>query len=294
MLVSVVIPLYNGRDVIIEGLDSVFSSETKHNLEVIVVDDSSRDDSVELVLAKNYDINLLKNDGNYGYAYTVNRGIIASHGDAILLLNQDTELDKDAIQILASKLFENGQTGIVAPKLLNPDGTLQKSVRRFPLHSDIIYHHLGLSYLLEDSAKFNRWKMPDFDHRVEDFVDQPAFSAVMIKRSVLNQVGLLDTDFPLFFNDVDYCRRTVDEGWKILFDPEAEVKHQRGQATSQRKIQSIYLSHQAFIKYLNKYFKGSRYILPNFACTFLLLCSAHIRALYHLIRKAVTSKAQAS
>jgi hypothetical protein len=291
MLVSVVIPLYNGCDVIVECLDSVFASETEHNLEIIVVDDGSKDDSLELVSAKGYDLHLLKNDGNYGYAYTVNRGIMVSHGDSIILLNQDTELDKDTIQKLASKLFEDDRTGIIAPRLLNPDGTPQKSVRRFPKHNDIIYHHLGLSYFLEQSPRFNRWKMPDFDYRVEDFVDQPAFSAVMIKRSVINQVGLMDTDFPLFFNDVDYCRRTVDAGWKILFDPEAEVKHQRGQATSQRKIQSIYLSHQAFIKYLNKYFKGARHILPNFACTFLLLCSAHIRAFYHLLRMAFTSKA---
>ncbi|MBD3216875.1 MAG: glycosyltransferase [candidate division Zixibacteria bacterium] len=285
MLVSVVIPLYNGHDVIIECLESVIASETEHNLEVIVVDDCSRDDSLELVSKKGHDLHLLGNDGNYGYAYTVNRGIMASHGDAILLLNQDTELDNDSIQRLASKLFEDDRTGIVAPKLLNPDGTLQKSVRRFPKHSDIIYHHLGLSYLLENSAKFNRWKMPDFDHLDECYVDQPAFSAVMIKRSVINRIGLLDTAFPLFFNDVDYCKRTVDAGWKILFDPEAEVKHQRGQATFQRKVLSIYLSHQAFIKYLNKYFKRARYILPNFFCTFLLLCSAHIRALYHLLKR---------
>ncbi|NIP44280.1 MAG: glycosyltransferase family 2 protein [candidate division Zixibacteria bacterium] len=290
MLISVIIPLYNGHEVIVKCLDSVFSSETDHNIEVIVVDDCSTDESVDLINRKGYDIYLMKNDKNHGYAYTVNRGLTVFHGDAAFLLNQDTELEKNVIQLLASRLFEDDLTGIIAPQLVNLDGTVQPSVRCFPRHSDIIYHHLGLSSIFRDNAELNRWKMPDFDHISERYVDQPAFSAVMIKRTAINEVGLMDLDFPLFFNDVDYCRRTIAAGWKILFYPKAKVKHQRGQAISQRKVQSIYLSHLAFIEYLHKYFRNLRYVIPNFLCSFLLVVSAHIRALYHLLKKSSTSK----
>ncbi|HEQ99116.1 MAG TPA: glycosyltransferase family 2 protein [candidate division Zixibacteria bacterium] len=293
MLISVIIPLYNGRDVIVKCLDSIFSSETEHNIEVIVVDDCSTDDSVDLLSQRGYDIQLIRNDRNHGYAHTVNRGLTIFHGDAALLLNQDTELEQNVIQGLTSRLFKDDLTGVIAPQLVNLDGTVQKSVRRLPRHADIIYHHLGLSSIFSDNKELNRWKMPDFDHLTERYVDQPAFSAVMIKRTAINEVGLMDTDFPLFFNDVDYCRRMMAAGWKILFYPKVKVSHQLGQASSQRRVRSIYLSHLAFIEYLYKYYKSFGSVLPNFVCSFLLVLSSHIRAAYHLLKK-LTSKAPSS
>jgi N-acetylglucosaminyl-diphospho-decaprenol L-rhamnosyltransferase len=290
LLVSVIIPVYNGSQVIIPCLEAVFNSKGEHALEVIVVEDSSTDDSLQILESCNFDIHLLKNDRNYGYTYAVNRGLKACHGDAIMLLNQDTEIAADTVPILCQKLISDLQIGAIAPRLVNPDGSLQKSVRRFPTHLDIIYHHLGLAYIFPDSPVFNRWKMADFDHLEERFVDQPAFSAIMIKREVINSVGLLDQGFPLYFNDVDYSKRMIDAGWKIMFCPEAVVRHQRGQATGQRKIRSVYLSHAAFIRYLYKYYKSPNYVIPNFICSFLLIVSAHIRAIYYFFR-GIISKA---
>jgi N-acetylglucosaminyl-diphospho-decaprenol L-rhamnosyltransferase len=288
LLVSVIIPVYNGSQVIIPCLEAVFNSRGEQSLEAIVVEDHSSDESMKVLEDCGFDIRLLRNDRNQGYAYTVNRGLKECHGDAILLLNQDTEVSEDAIAKLCDKLFSNPGIGAVAPRLVNPDGSLQKSVRHFPRHMDIIYHHLGFSYLFPGSSKFNRWKMGDFDHLKEIFVDQPAFSAIMVKREIINSVGLLDQGFPLFFNDVDYSRRMIDAGWKILYCPEAVVTHERGQAVSQNKIRSVYLSHSAFIRYLYKYYKGPRYFIQNFLCSFLLIFSAHLRALYHLSRRIIS------
>jgi GT2 family glycosyltransferase len=290
LVVSVIIPVYNGLEVIGACIDSLAKACEDHDLEIIVIDDCSKDDSYHYLRSHYRHITLFRNDNNQGYALTVNRGIAACHGDYIFLLNQDTVVRPGTIDTLVFKCQSDNSTGIAAPCLLNPDGSRQKSVRRFPCHSDIIYHHLGLPFILPDSATFNRWKMADFAHDKERYVDQPAFSAVMIRRQTLTQVGLLDTDFPLFFNDVDYCRRVIDHGWKIYFCPEAEVEHKRGQATGQIAVRSVYLSHEAFIKYLGKYYKGVRYLAPNFICSVLLVLSSHIRALYRLIRKLLTSK----
>lgn len=288
MLVSVIIPVYNGSQIIIPCLEAVFNSKGENSLEVIVIEDHSIDDSLEKLKSCGLDIHLLQNDRNYGYAPSVNRGLKECHGEAVLFLNQDTEIAEDAVAKLFDKLVSEPNIGAVAPKLVNADGSVQKSVRRFPSHMDIIYHHLGLSYLSPKSPVFNRWKMGEFDHLKERFVDQPAFSAIMIRHEVLNSVGLLDKSFPLYFNDVDYSRRMIDAGWKILFFPEAVVKHQRGQATGQRRIQSVYLSHSAFIRYLYKYYKGPKYYIPNFICSFLLIFSAHLRALYYLFRGLIS------
>jgi len=290
LLVSVIIPVCNGGRVIIPCLKSVFDSAGDQSLEMIVIDDCSTDDSLELLKSCGLDIHLLWNDQNFGYAYTVNRGLKECHGDFIFLLNQDAEIETKTISILCEKLLAKPETGMTAPRLLNPDGSLQKSVRRFPNHWDIIFHHLGLPYLFPKSGTFNRWKMGDFDHLEERYVDQPAFSAVMIRHEMMNKVGLLDESFPLFFNDVDYCRRIADSGWKILYCPDAEVRHQKGQATGQHKIRSVYLSHSAFIHYLWKYFRGPKYYLPNFVCALLLVLSANLRAFYYFL-KGLISKA---
>jgi GT2 family glycosyltransferase len=291
LLISVVIPVYNALAVIGACLDSLAASSSEHKLEIILIDDCSRDGSHEYLLSKYSTFKIMRNSKNRGYAYTVNRGIKLAHGEYIFLLNQDTVVGANTLDKLVSRLQKDSKIGIIAPKLLNSDGSLQKSVRRFPKHSDIIYHHLGLTRFFPDHPRLNRWKMADFDHNEERYVEQPAFSAVLVRREVFEQAGLLDTNYPLFFNDVDYCRRAIDAGWKILFTPEAEVVHLGGQAVRQQAMRSIYISHAAFIRYLNENFKGARFLAPNFICSVLLVCSAHIRALFNLLQKPFISKA---
>jgi len=291
LLISVVIPIFNAVDVIGECLDSLAASSSEHELEIILIDDCSSDGSHEYLFSKYSAFKIMRNKENRGYACTVNRGIKHAHGEYIFLLNQDTVVGQNALDKLVSRIQTDSKIGIIAPKLLNPDGSIQKSVRRFPKHGDIIYHHLGLTRFFPDNPGFNRWKMADFAHNEERYVEQPAFSAVLVRREVFKQVGLLDTGYPLFFNDVDYCRRATDAGWKILFTPKAEVVHQGGQAVRQQAVCSIYLSHAAFIRYLNENFKGARFLTPNFVCSVLLVCSAHIRALIYILGKPFTSKA---
>lgn len=278
-------------DVIGKCLDSLPASSSQHELEIIPVDDCSRDGSYDFLMSHDAAFEIIRNSENRGYAFSVNRGIRQAQGEFVFLLNQDTVVGKNALDKLAGRIQSDSQIGIIAPRLLNPDGSIQKSVRCFPTHADIIYHHLGLTRLFPGDTRFNRWKMADFDHNEERFVEQPAFSAVLIRREVFEQVGLLDTGYPLFFNDVDYCRRVVDAGWKILFAPEAEVEHQGGQAVRQQAVRSIYISHAAFIRYLNENYKGTRFLMPNFVCTVLLIASAHIRAIFNLLKKPFTLKA---
>lgn len=294
MLISIIIPVYNGAEVIEQCLDSIRDGRTEHELEIICVDDASRDDSAELICHKYIDVKFLQNQKNLGYAQTVNSGIEAARGEYLLMLNQDTEISADCIDVLADKLSSSSELGMVAPKLVNPDNSPQYSVREFPTHADIIYHHMGLHLMLADNPKYNHWKMKDFDFSLEQLIKQPAFSAVLLRRNLIEDIGLLDTGFPLFFNDVDYCRRTIAAGWKILYTPDTSVKHVHGQATSQQIVSSTYLSHEAFIRYLNKYYKGTRYLLPNFVCTILLIISAHFRVIFRLLKKKTTSKASIS
>jgi hypothetical protein len=291
MIISVVIPVYNGLGVIEDCLESLYVYTGSHQLQIIAVDDFSTDGSREYLKSQTGRIRLLLNPQNESYAATVNRGIEASRSDAVLLLNQDTVVNNNAIDVLASQLYESDDYAMAAPRLANPDGSLQRSIRNFPTHADVINHHLGLTALFPSDPEINRWKMPGFDYDSESLVKQPMFSAVMLKREVIEKVGYLDHRFPLFFNDVDYCRRIDQAGLKVIYTPQAEIIHVRGQATSQQAVKSVYLQHLAFIQYLQKYYKGIRYLIPNLLCAVLLVTSAHLRAVLGLLKRTFTSKA---
>lgn len=290
MKISVVIPVFNGRGVLEDCLEALLDYTGRHELQIIAIDDFSTDGSRHYLRGQNGIITLF-NDRNYGYAHTVNSGLKHAGGEAVLFLNQDTVIEGEAIDILADKLFSDPEYGIVAPKLLNPDSSRQLSIRSFPNHLDIISHHLGLHLLFPANRIINKWKMPWFDYDSEAEVMQPMFSAVLIRREVVNHVGLLDERFPLFFNDVDYCRRVLSADYKIIYIPSAKVIHQHGQATSQNAMRSVYLQHKAFIDYLAGYYKGIRYLIPNLFCSVILIFSAHLRALYRGVKRVFTSRA---
>jgi len=290
MNISIIIPVYNGFSVIGECLTALRNSRLKASPEIIVVDDCSRDGSPEFVRKNFPEAILLRHERNLGYARSVNHGLDNAHGDFIMLLNQDTVADENALSILCAELERDERAALAAPALFNLDGSRQPSIRQFPRHRDIVYHHLGLPCIFPRSKHFNRWKMPELDYAQKQYVPQPAFSAVMLTRKTLSEIGILDERFRLFFNDVDYCRRVYLAGYKILYCPEAVVYHQKGQATGQNRPRSICLSHVAFIQYLWKHFRGWVSLLPNLLCSLLLLLSIGPRVCWHLIRRMLISK----
>ncbi len=294
MRVSVIIPLYLGRDVVGRCLRSVLKSKTETELQVIVIDDASPDGAGEIVRAEFPDVEIITNHKNLGYAASVNLGLAATDGEFIFLLNQDTEVQPDTIVVLMDKLTHNSELTAVAPRLLNPDGTIQKSCRRLPRHSDIIYHHLLLSYLFPQSDRFSRWKMGGFSHDEERLVEQPYYSAIILRRDVIDKVGVLDVRFRLLFNDVDYCKRIADAGGKILFTPDTSVIHTCGQSLRQVPFRKILRSHYGFVKYFFKHYCGGRYIVQNILIAILLALSGMLRCVWLAISRVIISRESSS
>jgi GT2 family glycosyltransferase len=292
MRVSVIIPLYLGRDVICQCLQSVLKSQIEFELQVIVVDDASPDGAGAMVGSEFSDVEIITNRKNLGYAASVNRGLLAADGDFLFLLNQDTELQRDTITILVNKLTQNSELTAVAPRLLKPDGTVQKSCRTLPRHSDVIYHHLLLSYLFPRSDRFSRWKMGWFSHDKDTIVEQPYFSAIMFRRDVIDRIGELDIRFRLLFNDVDYCKRIADSGGKILFTPDTSVMHIGGQALRQVPFRKTLHSHCGFVKYFFKHYRGVRYLLPNMLIALLLTLSGVLRCAWLAVLHPITNLLQ--
>jgi len=253
---SVIIVTYNNQEHIRECLGSVGRQAQYIDTEVIVVDNNSRDETVRFIEKEggyNYSLQLIRNETNRFFAPAVNQGLTEASGEYLFFLNPDTRLEPEALGLLLEYIRRDRQVGVVAPQLLNPDGSVQPSCRRFPKHRDVFFHFLGLHKMFPQSPFFNGWKMGDFDHQEIREVDQPQGAALMTSRVVLNKVGLLDESFPMFFNDVDWCRRVKERDYAIVYYPQARIIHFQGSSVRQVKSRMIVQSHVSFFRYFDKY-----------------------------------------
>jgi GT2 family glycosyltransferase len=170
--------------------------------------------------------------------------------------------------------------GIVSPQFLDLDGSIQPSCRRFPRHRDLLFLALGFDKLFSKSKIFNYWKMGDFDFRSQQKVDQPQGAFLLTHRTALEQVGLLDEQFPMFFSDVDWCRRFIAKGWEIFFSPETQIIHDKGTSIYRNRLRMIWSSHRSFYDYFVKYYPGKGWKIVNGLTAGLLLFMALLRSIF--------------
>ena len=287
MNLSVVIVTWNSEEFIRNCLDSIFLSQGNFSSEVIVVDNNSSDETAKIVEQLYPQVNLIQNKRNLGYAKANNQGMEEAGGDYILLLNPDTQLFEDSLSLMYEFMEENPSIGALGPKLLNPDKTVQASCREFPTFSTLIWEFSGLSRLFPKSRIFGRWRMGYFDFERQTETDQPMASCLMLRRAALEDVGIFDENFAMFFNDVDLCHRIKKGGWKIYFYPEAKVIHHKGASTKKAKARMIWLSHLAFYKFFKKHKTGLANHLLLFLFLIPLILSAWVRILFFHLGKLV-------
>jgi N-acetylglucosaminyl-diphospho-decaprenol L-rhamnosyltransferase len=287
MLLSIIIVTYNNVNEIIPCLSSL--PWTHLPMEVYLIDNDSTDQTKEKI--NNY-INMhsqvpLKsvwNLTNNGYAHGINQGLSLSRGEYVLILGPDTWIYPNSIKKMIQYLEKNPQVGMVAPQLLDSHGRIQPSCRRFPSYKDVLIELTGLPRLFP--ARFQpKWKMPDFDHQSQREVDQPEATCLMIRKKVINEVGVMDERFPIFFNDVDWCHRVRKAGWKVVFYPESQVQHKRGSSIVPLRIPMIWKSHQGFFRYFQKWSPSMKHKMLNQGLGFLLIMAAVFRSFLFLYDK---------
>ncbi len=285
MYISVIIISFNGMDFIDDCLSSVQMSLTEVDSETIVVDNGSTDGTVEWIKSHFPSVKIIENSSNRGFAPAVNQGIKAAQGEFLFLLNQDTRIRNRAIVSLAERMENDSTIGTIGPKLVDFKGNLQKTCRKFPRYRDLFLEFSGLICLFPKSRLFGGWKMGWFDHATEREVDQPMGAALMIRRSVIEKIGLFDENLKIFFNDVDFCRRAIEAGYRNLFYPDAVVEHYYGGTIRGMKPQMVVESHRAMYRYFKKNNRG----IMGFPLLLLwggvLMITAYIRALWHAIVK---------
>jgi N-acetylglucosaminyl-diphospho-decaprenol L-rhamnosyltransferase len=249
MKLSVVIVTWNSAADIEVCIDSVnFGSA----FEIIVVDNASGDVTRDL-LSRYHHLKLTANDSNRGYAHANNQGIRLATGDYVLLLNPDTRIELGALDRIARHLDEHPTVGAVAPRLIDPNGNTQFSVRSLPTAASLFWELVGLARLFPQSRVFGRWKMKYFDYDRTAEVEQPMASCLMVRRALLDLLGGMDEQFPMFFNDVDLSKRMADAGWKTIYLADARVEHRHGGSTKQVRARMIQESHRSAFRYLRKH-----------------------------------------
>ncbi len=226
-LLSIVIASFNTKSLTLGSINSVIKSNPKVDYEIVVVDDASSDGSAEAlkeVVEKNKNIKLLINKENLGYVGTNNKGIKKSSGKYILLLNSDTVVKNSALDSLVDFAENHNDAGVVGARLLNPDGSVQASCYRLPTIKNAI-----LEYWFGKKGLFEKY-IPSGENYRE--VEALVGAAFLITPKALQKVGMLNTAYKSYFEDLDYCRAVGKAGLKVYYLPKAEIFHYHGASFS--------------------------------------------------------------
>ena len=238
MDLSIVIVNYNTKEFLKGCLKSIYDTVKSIEFEIYVVDNASIDGSAQMVEDAFPTVKLIKNRENLGFARANNQAIEISKGRHVLLLNPDIIAHPKAMENMVEFLDKNSETGAIGARLLNPDGSIQISgyYCKFPSFFQVLFFYTALRHIALKSSFLKKefWQHLDTDKACE--VDQPPGACLMVKRTVIDQVGFIDENFPLFFNDVDWCYRIKRGGWKIFYYPNAEMTHFGGRSFVSKEI----------------------------------------------------------
>lgn len=230
---SICIVNWNVEVLLRQCLRSVFEHTRNVSFEVIVVDNNSKDNSVQMVKKEFPQVKLIENNYNAGFTKANDQAIKISQGRHIMLLNPDTEVIDNALGVMLHFMDRTQDCGALGCGLQNTDGSLQRSCRTFPTLEVMIYDVFLLDALFPASKRYGKYFMTWWDFNDTREVDQPMGSALMIKKEVLDKVGLFDENIFIWFDEVDLCYRIKKAGWKIYFTPQAQIKHHLSQSFKQ-------------------------------------------------------------
>jgi GT2 family glycosyltransferase len=253
-LFDVCIVSWRTRDLLRQCLKSVVNQPEVAR--VMVVDNASGDGTVDMVKVDFPEVALIENTGNAGFAAANNQAVRMGSAPFVLLLNPDTEIQSGALSALRQRLDGGMEIGAVAPQLVLPDGRVQRSCRSFPAPAAVLLDSLGLWRIAPGSKLLGAYRMTYWGHDSRRDVEQPMASALAFRRRALDEVGLFDESFPLYFNDVDLCYRLHKAGWRLVFEPEAKVLHHHGQSTWQVRPAAVLDSHRSLIRFYRKHYRG--------------------------------------
>lgn len=280
--VSVVIVNYNVREFLEQALGSVDRASAGLAVETFVVDNNSVDGSVAMVRERFPHVRVIANEENVGFGRANNQAIREARGRYVLVLNPDTLLQEDTLRALVAFMDVRPEAGAVGCRILNPDGTFAPESRRaFPTPSVALYRMVGLSRLFPESPVFGRYNMTYLPADEVCEVDALSGSCMMVRRDALaysfdawasaraaasgdgaeapepgTGAGLFDEEFFMYGEDLDWCYRIQQAGWRIYYTPETQIIHYKGESTRKGELRYVRLFYGAMLQFAEKHFDG--------------------------------------
>ncbi|GIV61579.1 MAG: hypothetical protein KatS3mg044_0445 [Rhodothermaceae bacterium] len=281
---SVIIVNYNVREFLEQALRSVMRAGAGLRMEVFVVDNNSVDGSVEMVRRAFPEVHLIANDENVGFGRANNQAIRMARGRYLLILNPDTIVQEDTLVTLLRFMEAHPEAGAVGCRILNPDGTFAPESRRaFPTPAVAFYRMTGLSRLFPRSRRFGRYNMTYLPEDQVAEVDALSGSCMLVRHAALyyarqaweaagrdrmpaprpengnpkceHGAGLFDEDFFMYGEDLDWCFRIQQAGWKIYYTPETQIIHYKGECTKRGELRYVRHFYGAMILFTRKHFQ---------------------------------------
>jgi len=251
---SIIIVTWNAKKYVTECLDSLQAYSNNPNAEIIVVDNASTDGTPELVRDSYPGVTLIRNEENLGFAKGNNVGIRRGTGEYVLLINSDVHVLDNCIKQIVEYMKQNPRIGLLGPKMLGADRKSYRSYMGAPTLWRAFCRALALDVLFPNSRIFGGFLMPYFkrDQVAEVDVLNGWFWAA--RRDALNQVGLLDETFFMYGEDIDWCIRFRQAGWKVVYYPKAESIHYGGASSSKAPLRFYIEMQKANYQYWQKHY----------------------------------------
>ncbi|MDP2932717.1 MAG: glycosyltransferase family 2 protein [bacterium] len=247
MDLSVIIVSFNTKDLLRKCLVSVFASKTSYQFEVLVSDNGSHDESPEMVKADFPQARLLENGANLGFSKGNNVALRLAQGRYLLLLNSDTEIAPDALESSVRYMDKRSDVGILGGKVVLFDGRLDQACRRrFPNPWNSFLRLFGLK----------RFSDYNIDAPVDAVMEVDAVMGayMLIRKSVADKIGLLDEEFFMYGEDLDWCWRAKEEGFKTVYYPPVKVTHYKYGSSRKIPLVTIKAAHEAMRIFYRKHY----------------------------------------
>ena len=285
---SIIIVNYNVREFLHHALVSLQKAMKGIRGEIIVVDNASDDGSVEMVRRRFPRVHLIASKSNLGFARANNLGLRQSRGKFLLLINPDTLVQEDTLQVMLSFFEQNPDVGLAGCKVMNPDGTFQLACRRsFPAPWAAFTKMTGLSTLFPGSRLFGRYNLTYLSPDETYELDAVSGSFMMVRREAYEQVGGLDEDFFMYGEDLDWCYRIQRAGWKNYYVHSTQIIHYKGESTKRSSLNEIRTFYQAMHLFVQKHLSGS--VLFSFLLRLAITVSSRIAIARAFLRPLIVA-----
>jgi GT2 family glycosyltransferase len=232
MQLSIIIVNWNVKDLLRKNLQSIFKLTENLDFEVIVVDNASKDGSVQMVAAEFPKVNLIASNQNLGFAKANNLGLEQATGKYVLFMNPDMELKENSFKILIDWLNQNPQIDMATCQLIYPDGSRQNNIKNNPGICDQILILLKLHHLIHPKC-LRKYLAKDFDYTKEQQVKQIMGAFTLVKNEIIHDLGGWDEDYFLWWEDLDLCKRAQDKGYQLWYTPQTKVIHYEAKSFEQ-------------------------------------------------------------